>query len=105
MDKSGGSPWRASASGLPARFVRGVFLFDRKVSFLSNEKIRLCVLACGEIVVNVTALDAECALEHTLFYMVDKNVGRRHNRYGWDERKFGWRERRKKDGAACTYSG
>ena len=43
------------------------FSFDRKVPFLSNEKTRLCALARGEIVADVTAIDAECAAGRTLF--------------------------------------
>ena len=35
-----------------------LFLFDRKIHFLSNKKTRLCELARGEIIADATALGA-----------------------------------------------
>ncbi len=37
---------------------RRLFLFDRKVHFLSNKKTRLCALARGEIIADATAFGA-----------------------------------------------
>lgn len=56
-------------------FSGGIFLFDRKVHFLSNKKTRLCTLARGEIIADATALGAGVRQGAHFFYLTEEYAG------------------------------